>query len=178
MEKVIIYPKDDGSIGLIVPLTECGLTVEEIAIKDTGNGVPYRIVNRSELPDHHELFNAWQADFSKPDGVGVHHDEWFKAVEEGRKLEAAKPLGAPANIGVNMDKARNIWRDRIEATAKQKIAELRDLQDKYVDEGRSIDPILAKRKALRDSINDPAIDAARTPDELMAVWPSVLNDPV
>ena len=46
--------------------------------------------------------------------------------------------------------------------------------DEAGDTGAKAD--IAKRKqALRDVTADPAIEAARTPDELRAVWPAELS---
>ena len=36
--------------------------------------------------------------------------------------------------------------------------------------------IEAERQALRDVTADPAIEAAKTPEELKAVWPEVLSE--
>ena len=79
------------------------------------------------------------------------------------------------SITVNMTKARDIWRKKISVEAEARIEELRGEYDKLVDEGKDTSPVVLKRKALRALVNDPAIDAAKTPDELKAFWPSILN---
>ena len=45
MNQRIIYPTDDGGVAVIIPATECGLTIEEIAAKDVPKGKPYKIVD-------------------------------------------------------------------------------------------------------------------------------------
>lgn len=45
--KRIIYPTDDGGIAIIVPAPECGLTIEEITVKDVPAGVKYKIIDVS-----------------------------------------------------------------------------------------------------------------------------------
>lgn len=77
----IIYPNENGSVALIIPALNCGLTAEEIARKDTPAGIPYLIVNDNDLPDDHTFFNAWEADFSNPDGYGIGADAWFAEQE-------------------------------------------------------------------------------------------------
>jgi len=77
MDKRIIYPQNNGSITLIIPASECGLSIEEIARKDVPAGVPYRIVNDTDFPEDNTFFNAFEADFSNPDGYGIGHEAWF-----------------------------------------------------------------------------------------------------
>jgi len=82
MTKQIIYPNENGAISLITPVIDCGLTVEQIARKDVPANTPYLIVESSDLPDDYTFFNAWQADFSNPDGHGIGHEAWF--AEQGQ----------------------------------------------------------------------------------------------
>lgn len=64
----IIYPNGTG-ISVITPNTSCGLSVEQIAVKDVPEGVPYKIISVDDLPDR-ATRDAWTADFSEPDGYG------------------------------------------------------------------------------------------------------------
>lgn len=82
MDKVIIYPDDDGSLSLVFP-APCGLTVAEIARKDVPAGKPYLIVDRSDIPSDTTYMAAWTADFSEPDGVGVGPEAWFAEQNNG-----------------------------------------------------------------------------------------------
>jgi hypothetical protein len=77
MTQVIICPNDDGWLSVISPAPECGLSIEEIARKDVPAGKPYHIINADQLPQEHMFFEAWEADFSNPDGHGIGHDAWF-----------------------------------------------------------------------------------------------------
>jgi len=86
MTQVIICPNDDGWISVISPALECGLSIEEIARKDVPAGKPYHIINADQLPQEHMFFEAWEADFSDPDGHGIGHDAWF--AEQAAKEEA------------------------------------------------------------------------------------------
>lgn len=75
MTQVIIYPLDSGALAIVYPC-DPSIPVEEIARKDVPAGVPFRIVSPSDLPDPHYR-DAWTADFSEPDGVGIGADAWF-----------------------------------------------------------------------------------------------------
>jgi hypothetical protein len=71
MDKRIIYKKDDGTVSIIVPITDSGLTVEQIAQKDVPTGLKYKIVDVSEVPSDREFRNAWTIDEAElTDGVG------------------------------------------------------------------------------------------------------------
>jgi hypothetical protein len=71
MNQVIIYPNDEGSLAVVYPAAECGLPIEEIAKKDVPAGKPYRIIDAALLPQDGTFFDAWEADFSNPDGIGA-----------------------------------------------------------------------------------------------------------
>lgn len=77
MNKSIIYPQENGAIALIHPAPECGLSIEEIARKDTPAGVPYLIIDNDVLPPDYDFFEAWEADFSSPHGYGIGPLAWF-----------------------------------------------------------------------------------------------------
>ena len=78
MTQSIIYPNEEtGSICLCRPAPECELPIDEIARKDVPAGVPYKIILDSDIPTDFMFFDAWQADFTNPDGYGIGHDAWY-----------------------------------------------------------------------------------------------------
>ena len=77
MERVIIHPNLEEGITVIIP-ANCGLTLEEIALKDVPAGVPYKIINRSDTPEDRTFRNAWEADFSNPDGYGIGYEAFWQ----------------------------------------------------------------------------------------------------
>ena len=80
-------------------------------------------------------------------------------------------------ITVNMDKAREIKKDMIRAERKAKLEAL-DVEFMRAVEAGDSDAqatIAAKKQALRDATDDPAIASASTPDELKAVRPAALD---
>lgn len=68
----IVHPNDDG-ITVIYPAA-CGFTLMEIALKDVPVGLPFLIVEDSDIPPDREFRAAWEADFSTPDGYGIGYD--------------------------------------------------------------------------------------------------------
>lgn len=60
MNSRIIYPTDDGGVAIIIPVVECGMTIEQIAAKDVPIGKPYKIVSISDIPTDRTFRNAWE----------------------------------------------------------------------------------------------------------------------
>lgn len=77
----IVYPRPGsttGQINLIIPAPNSGISIEEIARKDTPAGVPYLFVDDSALPETELIYlDSWEADFSNPDGYGIGAEAWF-----------------------------------------------------------------------------------------------------
>lgn len=56
----IIYPTPEGGVAIIIPAPGCGLTIEEIAAKDVPAGVPFRIVEATDIPSDRTFRAAWE----------------------------------------------------------------------------------------------------------------------
>jgi len=56
----IIYPTPEGGVAIIIPSPDCGLSIEEIAAKDVPAGVPYKVVDASEIPADRTFRAAWE----------------------------------------------------------------------------------------------------------------------
>jgi len=76
--KVIIYPNDDGGVAVIHPSPNTKYTIEQLALKDVPAGKPYRIIDATEIPTDRTFRDAWEADFSEPEGFGIGADEFFR----------------------------------------------------------------------------------------------------
>ena len=74
-------------------------------------------------------------------------------------------------ISVNMDKAKDIWRDKIRRARESELAKLDAAFMKALETGADTTAIVAQKQALRDAPSHPDIDAATTPAELKAVQP-------
>ena len=71
----ILYPNADGGVTVVIPTG--ALPFEDVAQKDVPAGTPYLIVEDDVIPSDRSFRNAWEADFSNPDGHGIGSDAWF-----------------------------------------------------------------------------------------------------
>lgn len=60
MRERIIYKNTDGSISIIIPAPDCGLTIEQIAEKDVPDRRPYKIVDVADIPSDRTFRAAWE----------------------------------------------------------------------------------------------------------------------
>ena len=58
-DKRIIYTQDDGTVSVIVPSDNFGLTIEQIQAKDVPSGKTSYIIDKSEVPTDRSFRNAW-----------------------------------------------------------------------------------------------------------------------
>ena len=79
MEKdsVIIY-EVDGELWVCYPNNKSRWSLEEIALKDVPEGIKFKIINRYDLPESMTFRDAWTADFTDHDGVGMGATAFFK----------------------------------------------------------------------------------------------------
>ena len=74
-------------------------------------------------------------------------------------------------ITVNMDKAKDLWRDKVREERKDKLATL-DIQfTRALESGSDTTDIVTKKQALRDAPADERITNATTTDELKLIDP-------
>jgi len=87
---VILYPTDNG-VAMTQPV-DLTIPILELARGTTPAGVPFILVDETELPDGN-YFEAWSADFSEPDGYGIGPEAW--AIErENAAIVAATDASA------------------------------------------------------------------------------------
>lgn len=62
MEKRIIYPNENGGVNILIPSPEYMVdhTIEELAAKDVPAGVPFKIVDLSDIPEDRTFRDAWE----------------------------------------------------------------------------------------------------------------------
>lgn len=71
MAKKIIYKQENGILSIITPVESDLMTIEDIAKKDVPTGLPYKIIEDTDLPSSREFRNAWTIDDAElTDGVG------------------------------------------------------------------------------------------------------------
>jgi hypothetical protein len=74
-------------------------------------------------------------------------------------------------ITVNMERAREIHRQRLRDARAPLFAALDIAYQRATETGMNTSVIVAQKQALRDVTSHPAIEAAQTTEELKAVWP-------
>lgn len=136
----------DTSGQLCVVHPGTGVSLDLILAKDIPAGATnVQIVDSSVIPSDRTFRNAWKA--------------------QGAKVE------------VDMVKAREIKRDSLRILRAPLLAAL-DIEYQRADEEGNVAAkaeIAAKKQALRDVTEDPALEAAQTPEELKTVLPDVLK---
>ena len=138
-DSLIIYRKQDGGISILIPSTKTHLTLEQIQEKDVPPGVDSRIIFRNDIPDDHVFRNAWEANFDKYDGVFVDMDKALLIAQDMIREERA----------VAFEKLDIEYQRATETEDKDQMAE-----------------VVAMKQVLRDLPASPAIQEAKTPEEL------------
>lgn len=70
----IIYKNESGGVAILHPTDEAlsFMTIDEIAKKDVPTGLPYKIVEDSEIPTDRTFRDAWTVgETTLTDGVGA-----------------------------------------------------------------------------------------------------------
>ena len=78
----ILFPNSEGGVSVIHPTGE--LSIEDVCQKDVPAGTPYLVVEDDVIPSDRSFRNAWEADFSNPDGHGIGADAWFAQQEASK----------------------------------------------------------------------------------------------
>ncbi len=84
----ILYQNHDGSVAVLIPAPDCGLTLEEIAAKDVPQGLAWQIVEDADLPTDRTFRNAWMLQ----GGLLGHDHEKCCAITKDRLRAERKPL--------------------------------------------------------------------------------------
>ena len=86
----ILYPNSEGGISVLHPTGD--LPFEDVCQKDVPAGTPYLIVEDDVIPSDRSFRNAWEADFSNPDGYGIGHEAWFAAKAAAEAAEQTEEV--------------------------------------------------------------------------------------
>jgi hypothetical protein len=115
MNQVIAYKTPENTVSIVVPTGE--LSIDEVASKDVPPNTPYKILNRSELPQDRAFRNAWELN----DTVEINLEK-AKEIHKNNIRAARNPL--LAELDIQFQRALESGSDTSEIVAK-KIA-LRD----------------------------------------------------
>ena len=99
-------------------------------------------------------------------------DDWQPP--EDRTFRNAWTMGQEGAVDINMEKAREVWRNRMRKARAPLLAALDVEMSRAFKDASQQEEIEARRQALRDVTDDPALEAAKTPEELRLVWPEAL----
>ena len=93
MNQIAIYYNDNGDVGWMIPSSEWGGTIEELAAKDLA-GRPYEKIFKDQLPSDKTFYKAWMID----SGLITINPDKAKAIWKDKWREARKPLLASFDI--------------------------------------------------------------------------------
>lgn len=90
---------------------------DDVCKKDVPAGVPYLIIDDSDIPTDREFRAAWEADFTNPDGYGIGQEAWRSRDEVNRLREYidAKKAESLDHKNEQMIAARNAEIEKLEA---------------------------------------------------------------
>ena len=88
----ILHLLENGGVGILHPTG--ALPIEDVCQKDVPAGTPYLVVEDDVIPSDRSFRNAWEADFSNPDGYGIGADAWFAAKAAAEAAAEAERLAA------------------------------------------------------------------------------------
>ena len=71
---------------------------------------------------------------------------------------------------VDMEKAREIHKERIRAGRIKKLAELDIEFQRAMEKNKSTKDIVSQKQKLRDATEDPKLNSAQTTEELKSIW--------
>ena len=86
----ILHLLENGGVGILHPTG--ALPIEDVCQKDVPAGVPYLIVEDDVIPSDRSFRNAWEADFSNPDGYGIGPEAWFAAKAAAEAAEQTEEV--------------------------------------------------------------------------------------
>lgn len=145
----IVFERADGSIGIVIPAPDSGLTTEQVVAQAVPLGAPYRFVEDDVIPTDRTYRDAWAID---PSTGGVHHE---------------------------MTKAREIHKDIMRRVRQPLLEQLDVAVLRAIEQGaagkQDKEAAMAKKTVLRDVTADARIEAASTVEELKAVWDNALG---
>jgi len=152
----------------LVPRHRIWRSVMKIAITREGGAVS--IMTMIDGTDEKEELRKW----SESSNEKIVSWAFVDGVPDDRTFRGAWKYDG-GKIGHDMPRCRDIWRDKMRAARVPKLSALDIEFQRATEDVKDTSPIIDAKKRLRDVTKHPAIDSAKTPDELKAVWPDYLN---
>lgn len=139
--------RDENGELIVRSLTEA--EYRAFATQHTIAGLPQGATDFVVLPD----------DWAPPDIDYLYRDAWRK---NGATIYVDMPVAREIHRGIMRNKRRPTF-DALDVAYM-----------KAMESGQDTASVVAQKQALRDVTANPAIEAAKTPGELRAVWPKAL----
>ena len=135
MNKFIIFKQTNGSLGVILPTGI--LSIEETAQKDVPANCPYKIIDRSDLPEEaiywDEFFDAVEFDFSKS------NDELKLNLSKAKEISHEKRRAARSQDFQPWDVKATIPSEQAAAESeRQKIRDKYAAMQENIDKAKSV----------------------------------------
>lgn len=115
MNNRIIFQSNDGGVSIVIPASECGLSIEEIASRVVPHGIPFEIVDVNSISSDRTFRNAWV----KQGKTIITDMTKAKAIAHERRRDARSaeffPLDIEATIpskAAQAEAARQVIRDK------------------------------------------------------------------
>lgn len=121
----IIYSNSEGGVSIIIPVPECGLTIEEIAAKDVPQGAAFEIVTTADIPGDRTFRNAWikgngRVEIDMPKAQEIAHEKRRAArAEEFKPHDEIIMKQIPGANAQQAEAARQVIRDKYAALQAQ-----------------------------------------------------------
>lgn len=78
-------------------------------------------------------------------------------------------------ITINIDKAKEIWKDKLREARKPILENLDVEYIKALEQNQDATDIVAQKQELRDITKSPELINAQTPEEIKSFWPEILG---
>lgn len=192
MDKRIVYTRADGGCSVVTPAPHGRRFVKDSLLIDAATGeptfragqtIPHNITDLQisqgilmGVIEDDGAFLARLVTTLSADAKGVRVVD-VSAIPIDRTFRNAWRNNAAGKPEVDMPAARELWRDKMRRARGPKLAAL-DVEyqraDEAADAGKKAE-VVKRKQLLRDVTDDPRIEAAKTPDDLKAVWPAELD---
>ena len=127
----ILIKNPDGTVGIMYPILDCGLSLNQIIAKDVPAGIPYEVVDDSVIPSDRTFRNAWRHDLQ----VDI---QKAQEITKNRLRDERKPLLENLDVEVMRNMSDPVKLAEIEAQKQV----LRDLPQQ-VDNLKTVEELKA-----------------------------------
>jgi hypothetical protein len=144
-KRFALYPYNSNSLAIVSAVE--GTFTEEERPAPVPEGVPFAFVNAEAFPSDATFRDAWEYDFTEPNG-------------------------SAQNVSVNLDKAKEIHKGFLRMARKPLLEQLDIEMFKLQEVNLPTTEVATKKQILRDITQTTELSEAQTPEEVKLSWPS------